>query len=191
MRCPWCWTSEEANTDIFLWRLQARIKRHRRVSRLCRRTTREITRQPWETSARNWEVLAKSSDVQKVHCRGRSLKKANHHGGGTSIPFPTGGPDDRIWTGVYTHHDATPLLNLREDIKNQPRRKCRKDDGDLQPRGTPCQINWKIGKGERICARRRADDCWYHDGVQGDHNFGTYEDVKRGHKRVNMSNHRP
>ena len=44
----------------------------------------------------------KSSDASQIHRRGRSLEKADHHGGGTSIPIPTGGSAHRVRTGVRT-----------------------------------------------------------------------------------------
>ena len=85
--------------------------------------------------------------------------KRNHDGGGNSLTVSTGGPADSIWTGIRTHHDATPLLKLQENIRNRHRRKSREDDGALQLRGTPCLIDQKIGKGERLCEIRREDRC--------------------------------
>ena len=46
----------------------------------------------------NQKVSTKPSAIQKIHHRGGSPKKSDLHDGSTSIPVPTGGPVNRIWT---------------------------------------------------------------------------------------------
>ena len=42
--------------------------------------------------------ITKLSPIHKIHCRGRSPKKADFNSGATGLPVPTGGPVDRIWS---------------------------------------------------------------------------------------------
>ena len=52
------------------------------------------------TSARNLQVPTKPSAIQEIDRRVRRHKKVDCHRGETIIPVPTGGPANRILTGV-------------------------------------------------------------------------------------------
>ena len=127
----------------------------------------------------------------KIHCRWWSFEKVNHHGVTTSLTVSTGGPADRICTGVRPYHDTASLIEIQENRRNRPRRKFLKDDGALQTRRILLPIDRTIEKGERIHVSKGADDCWCHDGVKRDHPSGTDGDVQRGNHRVEKSNHWP
>ena len=101
---------------------------------MCRCTTQAITRQQWEPPKNKCSELKsydKPSAIQEINRRGRSRKKADYHGGGTSPPVPTGGPVDRIFTGVSAHHTIASIYKMRGDRLNRPRVKCNECDGAL------------------------------------------------------------
>ena len=79
--------------------------------------------------------------LKKMHRHGWINKKADHHGGATSLPVPTGGPVDVIRTGDRAKDALAPFQFLRVDRKNLPQVKCGEDDGAIQPRGNPSSIN--------------------------------------------------
>ena len=132
------------------------------------------TEKSWQNQALFRKYTAVDGDLKKPDC----------HGGGISLPFPTGGPDNRVFTGVHTHHASTTFLQIQGDWQNQPQGECSEDDGALWPRGTPCLIDRIIGKGERIRGRRMADDLQRHDDVQRDHLFGADGCFQQQHPRV-------
>ena len=80
----------------------------------------------------------KPSSVSQVHLRGRRFEESDCHGGGTSLPVPTGGLVDRFWTSNGTHHATAYFLKLRGDQRDQNRGESSQDDGSLRPHGTPC-----------------------------------------------------
>ena len=112
-------------------------------------------------------------------------------GGGTSLTFPTSGTANRVLTGVRTHHDPTPVLQLQDNLRNRPRGERSEDDGALRPCKTPCLMDRTIGKGERILTSRRTDHFRFHDDVQRDPPFGADGDSQRQHTRVETSDHQP
>ena len=70
------------------------------------------------TRAWNRKVSTKSSAVLKIHCRGQSPEKSDRHGGGTSLPIPTGGSAHRVWIGVPTYHAVASIFQLRGGQQN-------------------------------------------------------------------------
>ena len=73
--------------------------------------------------------------------------------------------------------------------KNRPTGKFCQDDEALRLRGTLGIINRTIIKGERIRARRGADDFWHHSFVKRDHPAGIGGNIQRRHQGVATSIH--
>ena len=125
-------------------------------------------------SARNRKLSTKPSAIQKIHCRGRSPKKADRHGDTTSLPVPTGGPVNMIWTGFSARYVTEYSYLLQSDRRNQPQGKYIKNDGASRPCETSSMTYRTIGKGQIIHTSRRAENFRRNDGVQRDHYFGIY-----------------
>ena len=131
----------------------------------------QIMRNPQEKALLT-EKFRKNQALFRKYTAVYKALKSDCNGGGTSLPVPTGGPSNVVQTGVHAHHDSIPFLKIWVDIRKQTRGECSEDDGDLQPCRTPCLIDIKIAKGDRIRASRRSDDFRRYDGVQNDHPFG-------------------
>ena len=100
---------------------------HRHDIRLCPHTTQSINHQQWEPPT------IKRSELKSFDNTERSLEdtlpwtdtlKANCHSDGTSIPFPTGVPATKIWTGFGTSYATTYLHKLQDKRRNRPISKC-------------------------------------------------------------------
>ena len=147
---------------------------HRHDIRLCPHTTQSINHQQWEPPNSKRSEL-KSFDNTECSLEDTLLwtdtLKANRHSDGTSIPFPTGVPANKIWTGFGTSYATTYLHKLQDKRRNRPISKCGEDDGTLRPCGTPFNIDQTVGKRQKICACRRAYYCSRDNGVKRDHHF--------------------
>ena len=95
-------------------------------------------------NAQNRTVTTKPSTFQNMHRHGRSTEKPGRHGGTTSLPVPTGGLIGEFWTGDHVPNAPAYFQLLRGERKNWPQGKCGKDDGAIQPRGTPSPFNREI-----------------------------------------------
>ena len=79
----------------------------------------------------NRKVSRKPSAIQKIHCYGRIPKKPDRHGGTTNLHVLTGGPVNRIWTGLSARYVTEYFYLLQGGRRNGPRGKHGKNDGDL------------------------------------------------------------
>ena len=194
IRNPWRQNSEEADTDTSRWQWRPRSTWNRQYSRVCRRITQATTHRAWGAPKKKRSEMKSSdkpSDVSKIHRRGGSLEKLDRHGGGTSLPIPTGGSSHRVWIGVRTYHATESIFQLRSDQQNWPWGKRSQDDGYIRPRWTPRPTTQTIIKEKRICKSRRPDNIRFHDDVKRNNSSGTNRNFQWWYQRVETTIRRP
>ena len=126
-----------------------------------------------------------------MHRRGGSLEKADCHGGGTSIPIPTGGSACKVRTGVWTYHAESSIFQLRDYQQNWPRVKRSQYDGAIRSSSTPIPTMWTFSIRYKICKSGRPENLRRHDDVKRNHPSGSNDNFQWLHQIVGTTIRRP